>query len=145
MVPYEQEEHSQEEDDVPLIEGFQWESLMDHSAPSASRKRSLSESSVAPAAILSLFTQRESLSSDQPGSSASPVLAQDSRCQKEMEPSEPGAEAEKHPDKLTSATVKALQRSESVLGDSSSGTEQHDGQGAGKRRRAAGVSKNTNN
>lgn len=145
MVPYEQEEHSQEEDDVPLLEGFQWESLMDISAPGASRKRSLSESSVAPAAVHSLFTQKEGLSSEQLGSSVSPIFAQgnkDSHCQKEVELSKLEAKAQTQPDKLTSATVKALQRSDSVLGDSSSGTEQYDSQGTGKRRRAAGVSKN---
>lgn len=140
MVPYEQEE-----DDIPLLEGFQWESLMDISAPSASRKRSLSESSVAPAAVHLLFTQREGLSSEQQGSYVSPVIARgnkDSHCQKEVELSKLEAKAEKQPEKLTSATVKVLQRSDSVLGDSSSGTEQYDSQGTGKRRRAAGVSKN---
>lgn len=144
MVPYDQEEHSQEEDDIPLLEGFQWESLMDISGPSASRKRSLSESSVAPAAIHSLFTQREGLSSEQQGSPVSPIFAQgnkNSHCQKEVELDQLDTKAEKQPDKLTSATVKALQRSDSVLGDSSSGAEQYDGQGTGKRRRAAGVSK----
>ncbi|KAK1894285.1 Zinc finger protein 106 [Dissostichus eleginoides] len=95
MVPMEQEDQSQEEGDIPLIEGFQWESLMD--AP-ASRKRSLSESSIAPSE----------------------------------------EKAQKQPEKLTSATVRALQRSDSVLGDSSSMEELYDGQGTGKRRRAAG-------
>uniref|UniRef100_A0A8C9ZNH6 Zinc finger protein 106 n=1 Tax=Sander lucioperca TaxID=283035 RepID=A0A8C9ZNH6_SANLU len=105
MVPIEQEDQSQEEEDIPLLEGFQWESMMDNSA---SRKRSLSESSIAPASSHSLFTslmsketaQREAHSSEQQGSS----------------------------------------RSDSVLGDSSSGTELYDSQGTGKRRRAAGVS-----
>lgn len=153
MVPIDQEDQSQEEEDIPLLEGFQWESLMDIPA---SRKRSLSESSIAPAPTHSLFTslmsketaQREALSSEQQGSSVcpDPVFAQgnkDNQCQKEVEQmlSQLEAKAQKQPDKLTSATVKALQRSDSVLGDSSSGTELNDGQGTGKRRRAAGVSK----
>ncbi|XP_045918182.1 zinc finger protein 106 isoform X2 [Micropterus dolomieu] len=148
MVPCEQEE-----DDIPLLEGFQWESLMDISASGASRKRSLSESSLAPATAHSLFTsmmsketaQREGLSSEQQGSSISPspIYTQenkDSQHQQEVEQilGQFEAKKEKQPDTLTSATVKALQRSDSVLGDSSSGTEQNDGQGAGKRRRAAG-------
>ncbi|XP_026155698.1 zinc finger protein 106 [Mastacembelus armatus] len=142
MVPYEQEEQSQEENDIPLLEGFHWET-MDVSAPSVPRKRSLSESSIAPASSLSLFTQREGLSSEQQGSSVSPIVAQgnkDSHSQQEEEQvfGQFEANAQKQPDKLTPASVKALQRSESMLGDSSSGTEQFDAQGAGKRRRAAG-------
>ncbi|XP_023252104.1 zinc finger protein 106 [Seriola lalandi dorsalis] len=151
MVPNEQEDHSQEEDDIPLLEGLHWESLIDISSPGASRKRSLSESSLAPASAPSLFTsllskemaERESLSSEQQVSSVSPALAQgnkDSHCQQQVEQmlGQFEAKAQKQPDKLTSASVKALQRSDSVLGDSSSGTEQFDGQGTGKRRRAAG-------
>ncbi|XP_071353627.1 zinc finger protein 106 [Trachinotus anak] len=151
MVPNEQEDHSQEEDDIPLLEGLHWESLIDISSPGASRKRSLSESSLAPASTPSLFTslvskettEGESLSSEQQVSSISPVFAQgnkDSHCGEEVEQmlGQSEAKAQKQPDKLTSVTVKALQRSDSVLGDSSSGTEQLDGQGTGKRRRAAG-------
>lgn len=152
MVPIEQEDQSQEEEDIPLLEGFQWESMMDNSA---SRKRSLSESSIAPASSHSLFTslmsketaQREAHSSEQQGSSVSPnpIFAQgnkDNQRQQEVEQmlGQFEALAQKQPDKLTSATVKALQRSDSVLGDSSSGTELYDSQGTGKRRRAAGVS-----
>nr|XP_033498441.1 zinc finger protein 106 [Epinephelus lanceolatus] len=150
MVPIDQEDQSQEEDDIPLLEGFQWESLTDISA---SRKRSLSESSVAPASSNSLFTsfmskempQREALSSEQQGSSVSPDTMstqgnKDSQRQQEVEQmlGQLETKAQKQPEKLTSATVKALQRSDSVLGDSSSGTEMYDGQGTGKRRRAAG-------
>lgn len=150
MVPIDQEDQSQEEDDIPLLEGFQWESLMD--VPT-SRKRSLSESSIAPASTHSLFTslmsketeQREPLSSEQQGSSVSPnlIFAQgnkDDQRQQEVEQmlGQFEAKTQKQPDMLTSATVKALQRSDSVLGDSSSGTELYDGQGTGKRRRAAG-------
>uniref|UniRef100_A0A8C2ZV16 Zinc finger protein 106 n=1 Tax=Cyclopterus lumpus TaxID=8103 RepID=A0A8C2ZV16_CYCLU len=107
MVPIDQEE-----DTIPLLEGFQWETLMDMPT---SRKRSLSESSVAQASTHSLFTtlmsneteKRDALGSGEQGSSVSPN------------------------------PVIALQRSDSVLGDSSSGTELCDGQGTGKRRRAA--------
>uniref|UniRef100_A0A8C9ZRV5 Zinc finger protein 106 n=1 Tax=Sander lucioperca TaxID=283035 RepID=A0A8C9ZRV5_SANLU len=95
MVPIEQEDQSQEEEDIPLLEGFQWESMMDNSA---SRKRSLSESSIAPASSHSLFTslmsketaQREAHSSEQQGSSVSPnpIFAQgnkDNQRQQEVE------------------------------------------------------------
>lgn len=147
MVPHEQEYQSQEEDDaMALLEGFQWESLMDVSSQSTSRKRSLSESSLVPPSthsLLTSFTSEETahgtgLSSEQQRSTASPDCSsvqenQDYSCQ-------PEAKAQRQPEKLTSVTVKALQRSDSVLGDSSSGTEQYDGQGTGKRRRAAGVS-----
>lgn len=149
MVPLDQEDQSQEEDDIPLLEGFQWDSLMDVSTSGTSRKRSLSESSLAPASTHSLFTslmsqetaQREGLSSEQQGSSVSGN--KDNQCQKELEKmfGEFEAKAQKQPDKLTTVTATALQRCDSVLGDSSSGTEQYDGQGTGKRRRAARVSK----
>ncbi|TKS87161.1 Zinc finger protein 106 [Collichthys lucidus] len=146
MVPLDQEDQSQEEGDIPLLEGFQWDALMETST--TSRKRSLSESSVTPASSHSLFTtlmskeaaQKEVLDSEQQGSSLSPQGSKDSRRQEEVEQmlGQLDAKAKKQPEKLTSVTVKALQRSDSVLGDSSSGTEQYDGQGTGKRRRAAG-------
>ncbi|XP_034530889.1 zinc finger protein 106 [Notolabrus celidotus] len=153
MVPCEQEDQSQEEGDVPLLEGFQWDSLMDSSAPGSSRKRSLSESSIAPASSHSLFasltsqeTQRDDLRSEP---QVSPVSTRPQEEEEEDKDSLRHLEvekmlgqleekAQKQPEKLTSVTVKALQRSDSVLGDSSSGTEQLDGQGTGKRRRAAG-------
>nr|XP_020459850.1 zinc finger protein 106 isoform X2 [Monopterus albus] len=142
MVPCDQEDQSQEEDDITLLEGFHWE-MMDSSPPCASRKRSLSESSIAPTSVHSLFTQREGLGSEQQGSSVSPTVAQgnkDSHCQQEVGQmlGQFEVKTQKQPDKLTSAAVKTLQRSDSVLEDSSSGTEQCDAQGAGKRRRASG-------
>lgn len=136
MVPCEQEYQSQEEEeDLALLEGFQWESVMEISAQGNSRKRSLSESSLAPGSTQSLFsslsseekTQSKGLSSEQQISAASPGCTSASP-----------AETQRQPDKLTSATAKVLQRSDSVLGDSSSGTELCDGQGTGKRRRATG-------
>ncbi|XP_031592868.1 zinc finger protein 106 [Oreochromis aureus] len=149
MVSYEQEYQSQEEGDIPLLEGFQWESLMDVSYQGPSRKRSLSESSLAPASTHNLFTshisketsQRESFNSEQQGSSVNPnrkssLGTQDSQSQPEVGQMlvQLEAKALNQTDNLTSA----LQRSDSVLGDSSSGTEQCDGLGTGKRRRAAG-------
>lgn len=153
MVPIDQEDQSQEEEGIPLLEGFQWESLVD--IPTT-RRRSLSESSVAPASTHCLFTslvsketeQREALSSEEQRSNVSPnpTFAQGNKDhQQEVEQmldQSEAKEAPKQPDKLTSVkSVKALQRSDSVLGDSSSGTELYDGQGTGKRRRAARVSK----
>lgn len=143
MVPCEQEDQSQEEDGIPLLEGFQWESLIDASALTVSRKRSLSESSIAPASIHSLFSSHLSkemepgggLSSEEQRSSISP---KDSHQEAEQLLGHNGSKSQKQPDKVTSETVKTLQRADSVLGDSSSGTEQLDG--TGKRRRAAGVS-----
>lgn len=146
MVPCEQESQSQEEEEIPLLEGFQWESLMDVSAQGTSRKRSLSESSFAPASthspLASLTSeetvQREPLSSEQLRTSDSPSSLsapdkKDRQCQ-------PESKVQKHPEKLTSTAMKVFQRSDSALGDSSSETEQNDGQGTGKRRRAAKVS-----
>lgn len=136
MVPLEQEDQSQEEDDIPLLEGFQWESLMDVSTLSPSRKRSLSESSLSPLCARSPLppqtAQKEDVArSEQRGSAAS------EKVDRQHEPGLPPAERE---ERLTSS-VATLQRCDSVLGDSSSGTELCDGQGTGKRRRAARVSK----
>uniref|UniRef100_A0A3Q1G2I2 Zinc finger protein 106a n=1 Tax=Acanthochromis polyacanthus TaxID=80966 RepID=A0A3Q1G2I2_9TELE len=150
MVPCEQECQSQEEDDIPLLEGFQWESLMDVSSQGgASRKRSLSESSVAPASTHSLFTtltskdkaQREDFSSEYQGS-PNHVSAQGSRGNQPEVGQMLDAKVQKQPDKIKTEKA-ALQRSDSVPVDSSSGTEQYDGQGTGKRRRAAGDVTNT--
>ncbi|KAM3595550.1 uncharacterized protein V6R79_024969 [Siganus canaliculatus] len=143
MVPLDQEEHSQEEEDIPLLEGFQWDSMMEVSASGTSRKRSLSESSVAPASTHSLFSslmlkeeeqeQGEDLGSDQTAS----FLSQDGKDDQRQEELEQML-GRKQPEKLMSASAKALQRSDSALGDSSSGTEQQEGQGTGKRRRVTG-------
>uniref|UniRef100_UPI003AAEDD00 zinc finger protein 106 n=1 Tax=Centroberyx gerrardi TaxID=166262 RepID=UPI003AAEDD00 len=162
MVSCDQEEQSQEEDNIRLLEGLQWESLMDIPAPVAPRKRCLSESSVAPdcsASHHSLFpshisretAHREGLSwpgihnSEQQGSSTSPspISAQGNRDNQRQQEDERmlgqcEAKAQKQLDRIPTGAVKALQRSDSALGDSSSGTELYDGQGAGKKRRAAG-------
>lgn len=140
MVPLEQEDQSQEEDDLPLLEGFQWESLMDVSTLSPSRKRSLSESSLSPPCAQSLRTPQASKQTAQKDEAACSeqqgfAALEQVECQHELElrPAE-------REEQLTSL-VTALQRFDSVLGDSSSGTELCDGQGTGKRRRAARVSK----
>ncbi|KAM7403631.1 hypothetical protein PAMA_004189 [Pampus argenteus] len=150
MVPYDQEDQSQEEEDIPLLEGFQWESLTDISSSAATRRRSLSESSLAPASTHASFpshtsketAQREGLSSEQQGSLISPksLFAKGKDSQQEVEQmlGHYVSKTQMQPEKPeTSGTVKALQRSDSVLGDSSSGTELLDGQGTGKRRRTA--------
>ncbi|XP_047466480.1 zinc finger protein 106 [Mugil cephalus] len=147
MVPCEQEYQSQEEGDIPLLEGFQWEALMESSSQGASRKRSLSESSLAPGFTNSLFTslisneraQGEDLGSEQQASAVSPSDGNVSaRGNPDNQPETLGQFEKKQPEKIESETARVLQRSESVLGDSSSGTEQCDAQGTGKRRRATG-------
>ncbi|KAF7653198.1 hypothetical protein LDENG_00086080 [Lucifuga dentata] len=161
MVSYDQEEQSQEDDDIPLLEGFQWESVMDSTDSGTSRKRSLSESSLAPdrsASAHSLFSSHISketadriglspsgiLNSEQQGSSLSPNNTsthgtRDNQHQVKVEQmlGQCEAKAQKQPDKM-SGTMKGLQQSDSVLGESSSGMELYDGQGTGKKRRAAG-------
>ncbi|KAM4542081.1 zinc finger protein 106 [Odontesthes bonariensis] len=149
MVPCEQEYQSQEEEDLALLEGFQWESLMDSSIQGNSRKRSLSESSLVPAPTLSPFSsfpsveaaQSKVLSSEEQASAGSPncISAQGNQDSQ----NHPEANARRQPEKLTSATVRVLQRSDSLLGDSSSGTEQYDAMGTGKRRRATGDAPST--
>lgn len=132
MVPSEQGDQSQEEqeDDVPLLEGFQWESLMDASAPSPSRKRSLSESSLPPALARSLLPPR---ASEPPAEKEEPRGAQEGARRAQPEP----RPAEREPKPASPAP--ALQRCDSALGDSSSGAELCDGPATGKRRRAAKV------
>ncbi|KAM6912814.1 zinc finger protein 106 [Xenentodon cancila] len=143
MVSQEQEYQSQEDDDVALLEGFQWES-MENSSQGTSRKRSLSESSLAPAStnsLLSSFTAERTAQERGPSSEQQrPTVSHScTSAQKNQDyPFQSEAETRRQPEKLTSVTVKVLQRSDSALGDSSSGTEQNDGQGTGKRRRAAG-------
>lgn len=135
MVPCDQEDQSQEEDDIALLEGFQWESLIDISTPAGSRKRSLSESSVAPASIQSLLQETEQ--TDRLSSEERKPSIQELEQMLDHRATEP----QKQPDTARSEPAVALQRADSMLGDSSSGTEQLDGQGAVKRRRAAGVRK----
>lgn len=145
MVSYDQEEQSQEEDNIRLLEGFQWEMLMDLPASAAPRKRCLSESSLAPdcsGSSHSLFPPQISMETLH---SPKPISAQRSRNNQRLQEGEQmlgqcEAKAQKQLDRIPTGTMKALQRSDSALGDSSSGTELNDSQGTGKKRRAAGVS-----
>lgn len=133
MVPLEQEEQSQGEDHAPLLEGFQWESLTDANTLGPSRKRSLSESSLAPPPAHSLLTPQTSTQAaqeeaEQRALSASEEMGGQHELEREEEP-------------LARSLAVALRRCDSLLGDSSSGAELCEGQGPGKRRRAAGVRK----
>lgn len=145
MVPLDQEDQSQEEDDIPLLEGFHWDSLMEVSASTTSRKRSLSESSLAPGSTPSVFTsltspettQREGLDREQQGSS----IFRRKEAQKEPELEKMLCEIEaKVETQVDKRTVMELQQSDSFLVDSGSGTDQYDSQGTGKRRRGVKVS-----
>uniref|UniRef100_A0A3B5KZP2 C2H2-type domain-containing protein n=1 Tax=Xiphophorus couchianus TaxID=32473 RepID=A0A3B5KZP2_9TELE len=133
MVPYEQESQSQEEDGLPLIEGFQWESLMEITSESKSRKRSLSESSLTPAAphssVFGSSKSEETVEKEESGSTLPSAS--------ETQERQPEEEVKNQTDNLHCTTAKVLQRVDLTLGDSSSGAEQYDG--TGKRRRAAGV------
>lgn len=136
MVSLEQEDQSQEEDDIALLEGFQWESLMDVSALSPSRKRSLSESSLSSPCAHSPLTAQTSKQTAQKEEVGCSVQ----QSEKAAYQHEPELRAAETGEKLPSL-VPTPQRCDSALGDSSSGTELCDGQGMGKRRRAARVSR----
>ncbi|XP_061700758.1 zinc finger protein 106 isoform X2 [Syngnathoides biaculeatus] len=116
------EDHSQEEDDMAMLENLPWESLMETAAPAASRKRSLSESSVAPASAFSLLPSKESPAG--PDVETFLDLAVE--------------EAQKRADKVMSEKAEALQRTDCMQGESGSGVEQMEGQGTAKRRRTPG-------
>lgn len=133
MVPMDQDGHSQEEeDDLPLLQGFHWESLMD-STPPASRKRSLSESSIAPASTHSFLNDIvPSLRSSPPQSSPS-YSQYNEPDQEEMEAVLVENEDSKQADSLVKA--KARLRAESITVESSSDLELCDGQGTGKKRK----------
>uniref|UniRef100_A0A8C8GV66 C2H2-type domain-containing protein n=1 Tax=Oncorhynchus tshawytscha TaxID=74940 RepID=A0A8C8GV66_ONCTS len=148
----------QEGEEVPLAEGFQWETLFGLGdsgpafAPVTPRKRSLSESSVAPdrstANLSSLFggqTPGQAMpgdgagrevrcSSDQQSSSFFRNLQQP---KVEATPCEDSAQREVQ-GPLPEGPPGVEPRPDSVIGDSSSGTEQTDTQGARMKRRAAG-------
>ncbi|XP_045579730.1 zinc finger protein 106 isoform X3 [Salmo salar] len=149
----------QEGEDIPLTEGFQWETLFDLGdsgpalAPVTPRKRSLSESSVAPdrstANLSSLFggqTQGHAMPGERaPGDGA----GREVRCSSEQQssssfrdPQQPKVEGTQCEDRvqgpLPEGPPGVQPRPDSVMGDSSSGTEQTDTQGARMKRRAAG-------
>lgn len=129
MVSLDQEDQIQEEDDFSLTQGFHWDSLMDVPTPPTSRKRSLSESSIAPGPAHTPFQ-----SDITPGLRFSPSYVQNDDPHQEMEPLTHCDADDKTSESLVRA--KARQRSDSVVGESSSGTELWDGQGTGKKRRA---------
>lgn len=112
---------------------------MEVSASTTSRKRSLSESSLTPGSTPSVFTspQTEGLDREQQGSSV--FGSKEAQRQPELEKMlcEIEAKVETQADKQS---VIELQRSNSFLVDSGSGTDQYDGQGTGKRRRGVKVS-----
>ncbi|XP_052352024.1 zinc finger protein 106 isoform X2 [Oncorhynchus keta] len=153
----------QEGEDVPLAEGFQWETLfgLGDSGPAfvpvTTRKRSLSESSVAPdrstANLSSLFggqTPGQAMPGERaPGDGA----GREVRCSSDQQssssfrdPQQPKVEATPCEDgaqrevqgPLPEGPPGVEPRPDSVIGDSSSGTEQNDTQGARMKRRAAG-------
>nr|XP_046223530.1 zinc finger protein 106 isoform X2 [Oncorhynchus gorbuscha] len=153
----------QEGEDIPLAEGFQWETLFGLGdsgpafAPVTTRKRSLSESSVAPdrstANLSSLFggqTPGQAMPGERaPGDGA----GREVRCSSDQQssssfrdPQQPKVEATPCEDRAQREVQGPLPegppgvepRPDSVIGDSSSGTEQTDTQGARMKRRAAG-------
>lgn len=137
MVSNEQENAAQMEGEEPLCEGYHWESLLGSSlAPLPSRKRSLSESSLAPdrtSASLSLFSTPSNVRD------ARPSFSQSDPGPKEI----PGQNlTELLPGPTQAAKDARAQAPESVEGDSScmSGTELNECHSGGKKRRAAGVS-----
>ncbi|XP_062379099.1 zinc finger protein 106 [Sardina pilchardus] len=139
MVSSEQESAAQGEGDEPLCEGYQWDSLL---APLPSRKRSLSESSVAPdrtATTLSLFsTPSESVRDPRPSCSLQsdprPIeIPEQDFAELPQGPAPPPAPVQVEVEVVGLAP-------ESVEGDSScmSGTEMNESPAGGKKRRAAG-------
>lgn len=140
MVPVDQEDQSQEEEtDIPLLEGFHWDLLMDSTASATPRKRSLSESSLAPSSAHSAFPSLASVDGPQSGPpdgkrQGSPAC-RITVAQREAELGE--AVEEKQTGKVAAA---GLQWSDLLVVDSESGSEQPDGQGTGKRRRTVRVS-----
>ncbi|XP_031435574.1 zinc finger protein 106 isoform X2 [Clupea harengus] len=135
MVSNEQENAAQMEGEEPLCEGYHWESLLGSSlAPLPSRKRSLSESSLAPdrtSASLSLFSTPSNVRD------ARPSFSQSDPGPKEI----PGQNlTELLPGPTQAAKDARAQAPESVEGDSScmSGTELNECHSGGKKRRAAG-------
>ncbi|XP_041927210.1 zinc finger protein 106 isoform X2 [Alosa sapidissima] len=134
MVSSEQENAAQAERDEPLCEGYHWDSLLcGTAAPLPSRKRSLSESSIAPdrtATTLSLFSTPSDVQDPRPRCSQSDPRP------KEI-PEQDFAELPQGP-----APVEVVaQAPESVEGDSSclSGAEMNESPTGGKKRRAVGV------
>ncbi|XP_077416145.1 zinc finger protein 106 [Vanacampus margaritifer] len=130
MVP--NEDLSQEDEDMTMLENFPWESLVETSPPATSRKRSLSESSLAPASECSR------LQSKQTPRRSSITKKNDSRPDAEQILNLALDEAQKRADKVMLEKARALQRSDCLTEENSSDVEQMDGQGTAKRRRTPG-------
>lgn len=130
MVPMDQEDHSQEEDDLPMLQGFHWESLVEAATPPTptSRKRSLSESSIAPMPNPTTFFSDLLVKSEPQEISQSHYQDVDQVPELEMSRCEA--------DDAQQEGQKTRQRADSVCLESSSGTEMCDGQGTAKKRRA---------
>nr|XP_061798527.1 zinc finger protein 106-like [Nerophis lumbriciformis] len=116
------EDQSQEEDDMAMLENFPWDSPIETAPSASSRKRSLSESSLAPPTERSPqeMPRRSSVAKECGGGT-----------EKEQILNLAVEEAQKQADKLMSEKVKGLH----ALGGNNSGVEQMDGQGTAKRRR----------
>ncbi|XP_072314464.1 zinc finger protein 106 isoform X2 [Eucyclogobius newberryi] len=120
MVSMDQEDHSQEEDDFMLLQDFSWDSLLDSQTPPASRKRSLSESSIAPLPNHAPFLDNKVVKSEPQDPFQETDLLQE--IEMGLCAAEEGQRA-----------VKARQRADSAT---ESVTEIFDGQGTAKKRRA---------
>ncbi|XP_062862877.1 zinc finger protein 106 [Trichomycterus rosablanca] len=148
MVPNEPEgpSHMEEDIDVPLSEGFHWDSLVDFNSQIVpARKRSMSESSV---------VANTSAASSSLLKAAEPPSVRDSQNNSKLSyqsiytPSEKDCEIQKDSQSLSQAKeqtepimeLKPLQNLELLDEESSSisGTEQNDLQSGGKKRRAVG-------
>ncbi|KAM8834179.1 zinc finger protein 106 [Synchiropus picturatus] len=136
MVACDQDDQSQEEVDISLLEGFHWDSIIDVHTPTVSRSRSLSESSITPNTAHSFFPRNESAKAQRGG--VSPEV-QGATTYTKMFGREENQGVEPGVDNDTSASTE--QADLVMLADSSSG-EQLDSLGTGKRRRAAGDGQN---
>ncbi|XP_077477483.1 zinc finger protein 106 [Stigmatopora argus] len=112
------EDHSQEENDLATLENFPWESLIESATPAASsRKRSLSESSLAPPTEAS--PRRASVARESAGRRMSDLAVE---------------EAQKRADQLMREKIQTPR----TFGGNGAEEEQVDGQGTAKRRRTPG-------
>lgn len=136
MVSSEQENSGQARGEEPLCEGYHWDSLLCSTvSPLQSRKRSLSESSLAPdrtTASLSLFSTL--------GNVRDPFSSHSDPRPEEV----PGQALTDCPSGTVQMSMgSGAQASECAEGDSScmSGAELNESHNGGKKRRAAGVSR----
>ncbi|XP_046871098.1 zinc finger protein 106 [Hypomesus transpacificus] len=164
MVSCDQEGMSQEEEDIPLTEGFQWESLLiGHANMAPTRQRSLSESSVAPESSLFPGLEERAARKSQlrpsrrsspttistltptPFTALAPTLTATPadwevkvKQQPEEEEEETDLQNEARPQTDLQEPVGVPQAPDSMVGYSSLSTEPSEAPGSGKKRRAAG-------